>query len=557
MKYRSWDTTQGLERLAHRTLYKSMGYDDKDLEKPIIGIANAWSTIVPGHYNLRTVSEFVRKGIKSADGMPVEFGVIGACTGIADGHGGARYLLPTRELIANSIETMAQAHRLDGLVLLGSCGKVIPGMLMAAVRLDIPAILVNGGPALGGSLYEGKTSDISTLNEALVHHRHGDISDADLLALEDQVMPTCGSCAWLGPANSMACIAEALGMVLPGTGVIPAEHWARKKAAFQSGTQIVELVNSGLSARKIIGPAALQNAIRLSSAIGGSANAAIHIPAIAYEANIDFSVGLMDELSAQVPLLVDLSLKGPANVPDFFEAGGVPAVMKEIEPLLEKKALTVTGKTVGENLSHVLKNQSGGLIHSLDDPYTKSGGLAILYGSLSPEGAVAKPGDINPSLWRFEGPAKVFEAEDAACEAITDKKIDAGDVLVIRYQGPMGGPGMPQMSKIGTCLRDAGLDSSVAIISDGRFSGVNSGCFVGHISPEAAEGGALAVVRNGDQIAIDIPKRKIVLKLPQSEIKTRQSKWRRPPITVKNGYLKMYAKTVRSAAHGAVIPHRD
>ncbi|MBN1254504.1 MAG: dihydroxy-acid dehydratase [Deltaproteobacteria bacterium] len=557
MKYRSWDTTRGLERGTHRALYMSMGYSAEDLTKPMIGIANAWSTVVPGHFNLREISESVKEGIRQGGGTPVEFGVIGACDGIAEGHIGTRYILPTRELIANDIEAMVEAHRFDGLVLLGSCDKIVPGMLMAAARLDIPAILVNGGPALGGMVYSGKKCDVTALVEALGRYQVGEITEQELRAMEDNVMPTCGSCSMLGTANTMGCVSEALGMTLPGTGVIPAVYAARKKAALESGEQIVKLVEHGITSRKIISAGAIKNAIRLSSAIGGSTNVALHIPAIAYEALVDFSIDMFEKLSDQTPLLVKINPAGPANVPDFHDAGGVQAVLKELEHLLDGEALTVTGKTVAENLSAVVRRSDREVIRSIDDPYSESGGLAVLWGNLAQEGAITKPAAIDPATYYFQGHAKVFDSEAETNQAIMDGKVQAGDVVVVRYEGPKGGPGMPEMFRAMKLLNGMGLAKKTALITDGRFSGTNNGCFVGHISPEATEGGTLAVVENGDTITIDITKRNIHLDVSEEELAARFKKWERPAPRIESGYLRMYARLARSASYGAIIPHRE
>ncbi|MBN1847137.1 MAG: dihydroxy-acid dehydratase [Deltaproteobacteria bacterium] len=557
MKYRSWDTTRGIEKVTHRALYKSMGYSADELTRPMIGIANAWSTVVPGHYILRTLAEAVKAGIRQAGGTPVEFGVIGACDGISEGHIGTRYILPTRELIANDIEAMVEAHRFDGIVLLGSCDKIVPGMLMAAARLDLPAILVNGGPALGGMEFAGKKCDVTALAEGIGRFQVGEMTEQELLKMEDRVMPTCGSCSMLGTANTMGCLAEALGMMLPGTAAIPAVHAAREQAAFQSGQRIMALVEKGITSRQIITSGAIRNAIRLSSAIGGSTNVALHIPAIAYEAYVDFTIQLFDEITAQTPLLAKINPAGPANVPDFHEAGGVQAVLKEMEGILDINALTVTGKTISENLSSVPRIRENPVIRSADNPYSESGGLAVLWGNLAPEGAVTKPAAIDPAMWTFKGRARVFDSEAETNQAIMDKKVQAGDVVVVRYEGPKGGPGMPEMFRAMKLLGGMGLAKKTALITDGRFSGTNNGCFVGHISPEAAEGGTLAAIKDGDLISIDIHKRKIDLLVSSEEIRARLEKWKPPEPRIKSGYLRIYSQLARSASQGAIIPHHE
>ncbi|MFC1883152.1 dihydroxy-acid dehydratase [Thermodesulfobacteriota bacterium] len=557
MKYRSGDTTQGIERLTHRALYKSMGYTIEDLNKPMIGIANAWSTVVPGHFNLRQVSKRVKEGIRQGGGTPVEFGVIGACDGISEGHAGTRFILPTRDLIANDIEAMVDAHRFDGVVLLGSCDKIVPGMLMAAARLDIPAIVVNGGPALGGMVYDGKKCDVTILAEAIGRYQVGELNEEELMKMEDTVMPTCGSCSMLGTANTMGCVAEALGMMLPGTSAIPAVYSAREQAALKSGEQIVKLVEQNITARKVMSPGAIKNAIRLSSAIGGSTNVALHIPAIAYEAYVDFSIDLFDEIAGTTPLLSKLNPAGPANVPDFYEAGGVQTVFKEMEDIIDGEALTVTGRTVTENLRDVKSAEGNDVIRSIENPYSESGGLAVLRGNLAPEGSITKPSAIDPAMWQFQGRARVFDSESETNQAIMDGNVKAGDVVVVRYEGPKGGPGMPEMFRAMKLLKGMGLAKKTALITDGRFSGTNNGCFVGHISPEAAEGGTLAVVKDGDRVTIDINKRTIHLDLSDKEIKKRFEKWKKPSSRIKSGYLNLYSRLATSASQGAVIPHHE
>jgi dihydroxy-acid dehydratase len=430
-------------------------------------------------------------------------------------------------------------------------------MLMAAARLDIPAIVVNGGPALGGMVYDGKKCDVTILAEAIGRYQVGELTEEELMTMEDTVMPTCGSCSMLGTANTMGCVAEALGLMLPGTSAIPAVYSAREQAALRSGEQIVKLVEFGLSARKIMGPGAIKNAIRLSSAIGGSTNVGLHIPAIAYEAFVDFSIDLFDEIAGTTPLLAKLNPAGPANVPDFYEAGGVQAVFKEMEDILDKDALTVTGKTVGENLKGIKRVEENDVIRSITNPYSESGGLAVLRGNLAPEGSITKPAAIDPAMWRFEGKARVFDSEPETNLAIMDGKVKAGDVVVVRYEGPKGGPGMPEMFRAMKLLKGMGLAKKTALITDGRFSGTNNGCFVGHISPEAAEGGPLAVVKDGDTITIDINKRSIHLKVSEEDIKKRFGEWKRPAPRIKSGYLNLYSRLATSASRGAVIPHHE
>ncbi|MEW6622623.1 MAG: dihydroxy-acid dehydratase [Bacillota bacterium] len=555
MKLRSQRILARPEWSINRTYYKSMGYSDRDLDKPIIGIANAWSTTVPGHFNLRQVSEAVKEGIRDAGGTPVEFGVIGACDGIAEGHEGMRYILPTRDIIADSIELMVQAHQYDGIVLLGSCDKIVPGMLMAAARLDLPAILVNGGPMLGGPVIHGRKADSTSIIEGVGRLKKGEITEVELIKMEDHCTPTCGSCSFLGTANTMCCIAEALGMSLTGTALIPAVYRQRLQAAQESGRAIVNLIKTGLTARQIINKKSIENAVRLNSAIGGSTNAALHIPAIAYEAGVDFNMDIFDDLSRTTPLIAKMNPAAAANVIDFYESGGVPVVMQEILSLINDEVLTVTGKTMGENIKD-FKSPNNEVIKTFRQPFSTSGGLAVLYGNLAPNSAVTKPAAINPNMLAFKGPARVFDSEEMANQAILNNQIQPGQVVVIRYEGPKGGPGMPEMFKAMKLLYGLGLADKVALVTDGRFSGTNNGCFVGHISPEAQEGGPIAIVKDGDMIEIDIPNRKLNLLISQEELEQRKASWQQPKPRVSEGYLYLYSRLAESANKGAIIKNR-
>lgn len=556
MPYRSQDILKPPEWSMQRSLYKAMGYSDYDLSRPMIGIANSWNRVIPGHYNLRLVSEYVQQGIRQAGGTPVEFGVIGACDGIAQGHEGMHYILPTRDLIANDVELMIQAHRLDAVVLLCSCDKIVPGMLMAAARLDLPAIVVVGGPMEGGCEFDNRASDVSSLTEALGMLNAGKITPDTFRWLEDGAGPTCGSCSFLGTANTMCCIAEALGMCLPGSATIPATHAARLRVAQASGRQIVELVEKGITARDIINGKSLENAIRVSTAIGGSTNAALHIPAVAYEADCcEITMDVFEELCRSTPHIAKMNPAAPANVPDFHAAGGVPAVMHEIMALLNGDALTVTGQTVAENLAAVQPGDRS-IIRTMADPWSRQGGLAILRGNLAPNTAITKPAAIRADMHTFTGPARCFDSEASATDAILGGAVQPGEVIVIRYEGPKGGPGMREMYMAMKLLYGTGLALETALITDGRFSGTNNGCFVGHISPEAAEGGPLAIVRDGDVITIDIPNRSLELHVPEHEIQARLSNWQRPPLRIKKGYLALYAQLAESADKGAIIQNR-
>ena len=555
MRLRSQEILKRPERAMQRALFKAMGYSDYDLERPLIGIANAWSRIVPGHYNLRLVSDYVQQGIRQAGGTPVEFGVIGACDGIAEGHVGMHYILPTRDLIANDVEMMVQAHQLDAVVLLCSCDKIVPGMLMAAARLDLPAIMVVGGPMEGGCVFDGRAADASSANEALGMLKAGRIDAQAFNGLEDCATPTCGSCSFLGTANTMCCVAEAMGMCLPGSATIPATSAARMRVAQASGRRIVELVQAGVTARAIINQKGIENAIRVSTAIGGSTNVALHIPAIGYEADFEVTMDRFEALCRSTPHIAKMNPAAAPNVPDFHNAGGVPAVMKEILPLLHGDALTVSGKSVADNVASA-EVCDRRIIRTLAAPWGSEGGLAILRGNLAPDTCITKPAAIAPEMHTFTGSARCFDSEDAANQAVLDGLVEAGEVLVIRYEGPKGGPGMREMFVAMKALYGRGLALKTALVTDGRFSGTNNGCFVGHVSPEAAEGGPIAVVQDGDTISIDIPNRSLHLHVPAEEIKARLEQWRPPPPKIKRGYLALYARLAESADKGAIIKHK-
>ncbi|MBM4431380.1 MAG: dihydroxy-acid dehydratase [Chloroflexi bacterium] len=555
MTFRSQEMLRRPDGSLARALFKGMGYSDYDLSRPLIGIANSWNRVVPGHYNLNLVSDYVKQGIAQAGGTAIEFGVIAACDGIAEGHEGMHYILPTRELIANSVEMMVGAHHLDAIVLLGSCDKIVPGMLMAAARLDLPAILVAGGPMEGGCEFDGRAADASSLTEGLGMLRAGAIDAATYEHLEDGACPTCGSCSFLGTANTMCCLAEAVGMSLPGSATIPATQAARLRAAQESGRRIIELLHAGRTARQIINRAGIENAIRLNAAIGGSTNAVLHMLALAYEADVDLNVRDLDDLSRTTPHIARIFPAAAPNVPDFHAAGGVPAVMKEILPLLHGDAQTVSGKTVAENVSGVPDGDRR-IIRPLSDPWGTGGGLAVLWGNLAPRSGVTKPAAIRPEMHVFSGRAHCFDSEEAANQAILAGQVVEGQVVVIRYEGPKGGPGMREMYSAMKLLYGRGLALKTALITDGRFSGTNNGCFVGHISPEAADGGPLAIVQDGDQITIDIPGRSLHLHVSDEEIRARQAAWVRPPPKFKKGYLALYSRLAESADRGAIIEHK-
>lgn len=554
-KLRSQETLAKPEWSSIRALYKGMGYSDYDLDRPLIGIANTWNMANPGHANLKDVAEYVKQGIFQAGGTPVEFGVIGPCDGMGCGNDGMHYILPARDLIANSVETMANINHVDGLVLLGSCDKVVPGLLMAAARLDLPAILVNGGPAMGGMEFDGRSSDNSSMVEALAMLEQGKITQEEYDLLENRSNPCKGSCSFLGTANTMCAVTEAMGMCLPGTSMIPAVMAERLRAAQASGRRIVEMVREGLNARKIINKQGIENAVKLGMAIGGSTNMALHFPAVAYEAECDFSMDDMDAIARNTPHIARIYPNGPLNVPDFYEAGGVPAVMKQLLPLLHEEAVTCTGKSWKEILERVpsIENE---IVHSIQHSFHTWGSLAVLRGNLAPNSAVTKPTAIDSSMLRFQGTARCFDSEDEATKAVHEGSITPGTVLVIRYEGPKGGPGMREMVRIMKMLYGQGLALSTAVITDGRFSGTNNGCFVGHISPEASEGGPIAAVRDGDEIVIDIEKGELNLLVSQEELERRMREL--PPRKQRplKGYLQVYSRIAESADKGAIIRNR-
>ena len=553
--WRSKSILKQPEFSMHRALWKSMGYSDYDLSRPMIGVANSWNRVVPGHYNLNLVSDYVKQGILQAGGTPVEFGIMAPCDGIAQSHEGMHYILPSRDLIANDVEIMMQAHRLDAVVLLCSCDKIVPGMLMAAARLDVPAIIVVGGPMEGGCEFDGRAADTTALTEGLGMLSAGTMDMEAYLRLEDTATPTCGSCAFLGTANTMCSVAEALGMCLPGSASIPATHADRLRSAQASGRRIVEMVHEGVTARDIINHKSIENAIRLSTAIGGSTNVALHFPAIAYEAECEITMDEFEALCSTTPHIARIFPAAAPNVPDFHSAGGVPAVMKQLLPLIHDDALTVNGRTMGENAAEA-PDPEGTVIRSFEEPWGASGGLAILKGNLAPDTGITKPAAIVPEMHTFTGRARCFDSEETANAAILEGHVQAGEVVVIRYEGPKGGPGMREMYTAMKLLYGRGLALSTAVVTDGRFSGTNNGCFVGHVSPEAAEGGPLAIVEDGDTITIDVPNRSLHLHVSDEEIAERLSKWKPRAPKFKRGYLALYSRLATSASRGAVIENR-
>ena len=536
-----------------RALYKGMGLSDYDLDdRPLIGIFNTFNTGNPGHYNLRQVSEFVIRGILQNGGTPVEIGTIGPCDGMGCGNSGMRYILPSRELISDSIESISMLHHFDGVILLGSCDKVIPGLLMAAARIDIPALLVNGGPALGGILFDGRESDNSTMVEALAMLKRGEITANTFDTLENCSNPTCGSCSFLGTANTMCAVAEAMGMMLPGSSMVPAVYAERLRVAEKSGRLIVDMVRNGLSSRRIINTKSIENALRLGMAIGGSTNMALHFPAIADEAGLNLDVKQIDKLGRTTPQIALVYPNGKYNVPKFYEAGGVPAVMKQLEPLLNEDAIVCTGQNIFQVLEDIPKVENC-VIHSLEKPFNKAGSLAVVRGNLAPDGGITKPTAINPNMLKFVGKAKCFNSEEEATKAVDDQKIEDGTVVIIRYQGPKGGPGMPEMVRIMKKLYGQNKAMTTAVVTDGRFSGSNNGCFVGHVSPEAAAGGPIALVQDGDTITIDIPNGILGMDVSEEELARRKELFIPKSTNASKGYLSRYVKLVHSAVGGALL----
>ena len=555
---RSKHILEGLGNQYYRATLKSMGFTTEDLKRPVIGIANAWSECVPGHYNLRQVAQRVKDGIYRAGGTPIEFGVIGGCDGMGQGHDGMHYILPSRELIANSIESMAQINLFDGLVLLGSCDKIVPGMLMAAARLNIPCIFLPGGPMEGGVVFDGRQADQTSSTEAYGMLSAGKITEAEYVALEDTACPGCGSCSYLGTANTMCALAEAMGMTLPDGGLAPATSAVRMMMAEETGVKIMELVEKNITSRKIITNGSIRNAIKACLAMSGSTNAVMHLTAIAHEAELDIKVlDEFDSLSRTTPQIAKMNPACKYNVIDFYYDGGVPRLMERMQSILETGEMTVTGHTVAENIAtHKYPYPATGLVvRTMEDPFGFSGGVAVLRGNLAPDTGITKPGAFDKSLHHFEGEAICFDSEEEAEEAILSGKVHEGHVVVIRYEGPKGGPGMREMFKAMKYLYGRGLALSTALITDGRFSGTNNGCFVGHISPEAAEGGPIAIVHDGDKIVIDVESRSLELKVPQEEIEARLKAWKRPEPKFKKGWLGLYCKIAASGSEGAILKY--
>jgi dihydroxy-acid dehydratase len=550
---RSDEMKRGAEAAPARSLLKALGLTDGEIERPFIGVVNSWNEFVPGHIHLDRLGKAVKAGVRSAGGTPFEFHTVGICDGIAMGHEGMRYSLPSREVIADSIELMVQAHRLDGLVFLPTCDKVVPGHLMAAARLDLPSIVLTGGPMCPGLVGDRKV-DLISVFEGVGAYRSGKISEEELKALEDRACPGPGSCAGLFTANTMACVTEALGLSLPGSATCHAVDARKLRLAKETGSRIVSLIQEKLLPSQILTEEAFENAIRVDLAIGGSTNTALHLPAIAREAGRRLELDRFDRLSRETPYLTSLRPGGKHFMRDLEEAGGIPAVMDRLRPLLHLDALTVTGRTVEENLKgrEILNPQKNReVIRTMEDPYREEGGIVVLKGTLAPHGSVVKQTAIEDRLRLHQGPAKVFNGEEEALQAILQGRVKEGDVLVIRYEGPKGGPGMREMLKATSTLAGMGL-SSVALVTDGRFSGGTRGLCIGHVSPEAVEGGPIALVEEGDLIEIDIPERTLHLRIPEEELEERRKRFQ-PKIPQVRGCLRGYREKVGSAGEGAVF----
>ena len=544
----------GIPAAPNRSLLYALGYTKEELERPLIGVVCSQNEIVPGHMNLDKIAEAVKAGIRAAGGTPVEFPAIAVCDGIAMGHVGMKYSLVTRDLIADSTEAMAQAHQFDGLVMIPNCDKNVPGLLMAAARVNVPAVFVSGGPMLAGTMNDGRRTCLSHMFEAVGAYYAGKLDEAGVEEYENNACPTCGSCSGMYTANSMNCLTEAIGMALPSNGTIPAVMSARLRLAKHAGMKIMELVEKDIRPRDIMTAAAFHNAETIDMALGCSTNTMLHLPAIAHECGIELSFDMANEISDKTPNLCHLAPAGNTYMEDLERAGGVSAVMAELNKagLLDTSVKTCTGRTMAENLVGVV-NRNHDIIRPIDNPYTKTGGIAVLKGNLAPDGCVVKQSAVAPEMMVHEGPARVFDSEDEAIAAIYAGKIVAGDVVVIRYEGPKGGPGMREMLNPTSAIAGMGLDKDVALITDGRFSGATRGASIGHVSPEAASGGNIGLVEEGDIISIDIPNHTISVALSDEELSARREKWVCPEPKIKTGYLARYAKMVSSADKGAIL----
>jgi dihydroxy-acid dehydratase len=544
---------KGITRLPHRSLFKALGYTDEDMKRPLVGLVNSANTLIPGHMHLDSIVDAVKEGVLMAGGTTQEFSTIGICDGIAMNHVGMKYSLASRELIADSIESVAMAHGFDALVLITDCDKIVPGMIMAALRLNIPALIASGGPMLAGR-FKDRSVDLSNCFEAVAGYKTGKYNEDDLKVMEDEACPTCGSCAGMFTANSMNCLSEAIGLALPGNGTIPAVLSKRLRLAKDSGMKIMELLDKDIKPRDIVNIDSVKNALAVDMAVGCSTNTILHLTAIANEARVDFSLKLVNEISKSTPNLCRLSPAGPSHIEDLYYAGGIEAVMAELyeNGLLNGDLITATGKKVSDNISgHKILNN--GIIKTVADPYTEDGGLTVLWGNLAPEGCIVKKSAVDPSMFVHRGPARVFNSEEEAMDSILEGKIKKGDIVVIRYEGPKGGPGMREMLAPTSAIAGVGLDRDVALITDGRFSGATRGAAIGHVSPEAQAGGTIAFIEDGDIINIDIPDNRLELVIDNDELETRRSKWAPPEPKIKEGYLARYSRFVTSASRGAIL----
>ena len=549
---------KGPERAPHRSLFKAMGLTDTEIERPLIGVANSANELIPGHMHLGDLADAVKAGIRMAGGTPLAFSTIGVCDGIAMGHAGMRYSLASRELIADSVELTARAYPFDGLVVIANCDKIVPGMLMAMLRLDIPALLLSGGPMLAGCVGD-RAVDLVTVFEAVGARHRGTLSEEAFRDLEDRACPGAGSCSGMFTANSMNCLSEVLGLALPGNGTFPAVSAARRRLAKEAGMRVLSLVKKDVRPRAIATESAFRNTICVEMALGSSTNTVLHLPAIASEAGLRLPLEIFNEISDKTPNLCRIAPAGPHHLEDLDRAGGISAVMHELshrEGLLSPNPTTVSGQTIGE-IAAKAENRNPEVIRPLDRPHSPDGGLCILRGNLAPEGAVVKKSAVDPSMLVHSGPARLFDSEEEAMKAILAGDIRKGDVVVIRYEGPKGGPGMREMLSPTSSLAGVGLDKDVALITDGRFSGGTRGAAIGHVSPEAQEGGPIAALKEGDIIEIDIPKRSLRVRLDDHEIRTRLAQWTQPPYRVREGYLYRYARQVTSASTGAIFSEQE
>ncbi len=544
---------KGVQQAPHRSLFNALGFTKEEMERPLVGIVSSYNEIVPGHMNLDKIVNAVKQGVAMAGGTPVVFPAIAVCDGIAMGHIGMKYSLVTRDLIADSTEAMAMAHQFDALVMVPNCDKNVPGLLMAAARINVPTVFVSGGPMMAGHV-QGKKTSLSSMFEAVGSYTAGKISEEELDEFECKTCPTCGSCSGMYTANSMNCLTEVLGMGLQGNGTIPAVYSERIRLAKQAGMKVMEMYEKNIRPRDIMTEKAILNALTVDMALGCSTNSMLHLPAIAHEIGMDFEIGFANEISAKTPNLCHLAPAGPTYIEDLNEAGGVYAVMHELNKknLLYTDCMTVTGKTVGENIKGCV-NKNPEVIRPIEHPYSETGGLAVLKGNLAPDGSVVKRSAVAQEMLVHEGPARVFDCEEDACAAILGGKIKEGDVVVIRYEGPKGGPGMREMLNPTSEIAGMGLGSTVALITDGRFSGASRGASIGHVSPEAAVGGPIALVEEGDIIRINIPEMKLEVAVSDEEMKARKERWQPREPKVKTGYLARYASMVSSGARGAIL----